>query len=635
MLQGVHERGNAQVLAGEHFAHGGAGEGGYAGIALEEHDQVVIETGEVCGRNQAQAALLGEGEENLVFLEVGGIDNHLDTVLERPLGGAVEGGAGLGDLAALELGGIQEGFGDVLSFGSGDIRGVYLGHDGEQLLGGGGGDAGLLGAAVDDDEVFVTEELGGGLTDDGGIDLAEEGLYNLFLRLGLHDGLLVEEVVQDGTDEFRVLTGCGTVDAGFHHGKVVILCALEFSLGDTVFLETDQFRVEVAETAEDVVFAEGDVAHGALDVFINEVADAEAGAQIRRSGLGGDVLETLAHDHGEDAFHKVLHLADGRGVGNFRHGFAVPDKFDGRGGGLRVREDAYAGLLVVCNVLDGLRKGIFLERDNAEELLDFGFGAVHIHVTDHDDGLVAGVIPGVIEIVEALVFEGFQMLLQADEGALCQIGVLSEVIRKAALHGAPAGIAALTALLDDDTALGIDFLGFVQDEVGIVPENHQAAVHHALTLYGDVVEHVLRLFKAGGSVDVAAELCADGTEIVQDALVREVLGSVEAHVLQEVGQTVLSRLVFLNGTHIGGQIEFRAAFGQFVVTDVIGEPVFHLADSDLVGIGKLGHLGDIGFHLLTGGLLRQGHDSGQGQGGNGKKGFLHIFELKKVFQTQI
>ena len=267
-----------------------------------------------------------------------------------------------------------------------------------------------------------------------------------------------------------------------------------------------------------------------------------------------------------------------------------------------------------CNVLDGLRECVLLERDNAEELLDLGLGAVHVHITYHYDSLVAGVIPGVIEVIEALIFEGFQMLLQADEGALSQIGFLAKVIRKAALHGTPSGIAALTAFLDDDSALCVNFLGLVEHEVGIVPENHQAAVHHALTLYGDVVEHVLRLFKAGGGVDVAAELRADGTEVVQDALVREVLGSVEAHVLQEMGQTVLCGLVFLNGAYIGGQVEFRTAFRQFVVTDVIGEPVLHLADSDLVGIGKLGHLGEIGFHLLTGGLLRQGQRGSQHKG---------------------
>ena len=149
--------------------------------------------------------------------------------------------------------------------------------------------------------------------------------------------------------------------------------------------------------------------------------------------------------------------------------------------------------------------------------------------------------------------------------------------------------------------------------MGIVAEDHEAAVHHAGTGNRDIVEHVLRLFKARGGVDITAEFRADGTQIVQDGLVREVLGSVEAHVLQEVGQTVLCRILFLNSSHIGGQIELCTAGGKLIVTDEIGETVVQVAGTDLVRSGNLGHLGNGSLHLFAGRLLSKGHNSSYSQ----------------------
>ena len=112
------------------------------------------------------------------------------------------------------------------------------------------------------------------------------------------------------------------------------------------------------------------------------------------------------------------------------------------------------------------------------------------------------------------------------------------------------------------------------------------------------------------------------------------LGPIEAHVLQEVGKTVLVRR-FLNGTYVGGQIELGPSLGQFVVADVIGETIVQMADAHLVRVGNLRHLGDVGFHLLARGLLGQGHQGRQGQQTQGKEEFLHIINGKVYFQKQI
>ena len=130
----------------------------------------------------------------------------------------------------------------------------------------------------------------------------------------------------------------------------------------------------------------------------------------------------------------------------------------------------------------------------------------------------------------------------------------------------------------------------------VVAQDHQAGVHDSGTLDRDVVEHVLGLLEAGGGVHVPAEFGADGTEVVQDALVREVFRPVEAHVLEEVREAVLVR-GFLDGAHVRGEIEFRPALRELVVADVIGKSVFEMAHADRRIIGEGGH------HLLHGLLL--------------------------------
>ena len=92
VLQLVEVRTYAEALAGEHLGDGGAGEGRYTAVALEQAEHVAVEGREVFVGNQGQTAVLDDIEQDLVFLEIRGIDNHPDTVGEGPLGGAVDGG---------------------------------------------------------------------------------------------------------------------------------------------------------------------------------------------------------------------------------------------------------------------------------------------------------------------------------------------------------------------------------------------------------------------------------------------------------------------------------------------------------------------------------------------------------------
>ena len=105
----------------------------------------------------------------------------------------------------------------------------------------------------------------------------------------------------------------------------------------------------------------------------------------------------------------------------------------------------------------------------------------------------------------------------------------------------------------------------------------RAGVHYGLTLDGNVVEHVLGFLETGGCIDVAAEFGTDGAEVIQDGFTGEMLRTVEAHVLQEVSQAVLGGVFFLDGTYIGGEVEFCPSLGKFVVADKVSKTVVQMS----------------------------------------------------------
>ena len=184
-------------------------------------------------------------------------------------------------------------------------------------------------------------------------------------------------------------------------------------------------------------------------------------------------------------------------------------------------------------------------------------------------------IPGGVEVVDRRLLEGLEVLLAADKGAGCILGI-AKVIGETGFKGAPLGVAAAAAFLHDDRTLEVELFLLVEHVVCVLGKDEQAAVGHALTLYGNIVEHVLGFLETGGRIDVAAELGSYALQIVEYALAGEALGAVEAHVLEEVGETVLVGCL-IDTAGLGGQIELGPVFGKGVLADVIGESVFELA----------------------------------------------------------
>ena len=111
-------------------------------------------------------------------------------------------------------------------------------------------------------------------------------------------------------------------------------------------------------------------------------------------------------------------------------------------------------------------------------------------------------------------------------------------------------------------------------------------------------------------------------KIGNDPLPGEVLGAVQAHVLQEMGQTILVRIL-LDGTDIGQEIEVRPLRWLLIVPDIIDKAVLQFAVPDL----------GIPLQLFAEIDLRAGSQSEQ-YGCDSQKESLHIKSIKVFLRTR-
>ena len=121
-------------------------------------------------------------------------------------------------------------------------------------------------------------------------------------------------------------------------------------------------------------------------------------------------------------------------------------------------------------------------------------------------------------------------------------------------------------------------------------QDQQRRVDDSLARGRHVLHVVARVIPARAGIEVGAEFHAHGLQILRELFAREVLGSVEGHVFQEVGEALL-RIVLLDGSHIVEDVEIGLAFRLFVVADVVGHSVFQFPGADLrIGRDRLVHL---------------------------------------------
>ena len=194
-----------------------------------------------------------------------------------------------------------------------------------------------------------------------------------------------------------------------------------------------------------------------------------------------------------------------------------------------------------------------------------------------------------VEILQLLVPEVLQPVEVADQVAAFVFRAFAQRLQQ--LHRrTPRRAVARAQLLHDHAALRVDFRRLQRDEVRPVVQDQQRRVDDSFARGRHVLHVVARVIPARAGIEVGAEFHAHGLQILRELFAREVLGSVEGHVFQEVGEALL-RIVLLDGSHIVEDVEISLAFRLFVVADVVGHSVFQFPGADLrIGRDRLVHL---------------------------------------------
>ena len=129
--------------------------------------------------------------------------------------------------------------------------------------------------------------------------------------------------------------------------------------------------------------------------------------------------------------------------------------------------------------------------------------------------------------------------------------------------------------MDHPTFL-FDLCGVERESVGPVVEHQQATVKFLLTDgCRDVVDVIDRLFDA--RIGIHTVIGTHTLEETVHTVPREMLTAIEAHMLQEMGQSPLV-VLFLQTTHALRQIETRPVLWPVVVLDIIGEAIGEVSD---------------------------------------------------------
>ncbi len=185
----------------------------------------------------------------------------------------------------------------------------------------------------------------------------------------------------------------------------------------------------------------------------------------------------------------------------------------------------------------------------------------------------------------------------------------------ASLVGVQLGRVARALLGQDDAALAVDGGGIEQQPVGALAHQHQGLVE-TVVVGERQVELVDGLGLGRRGIGVGAERQAEPLQLLDHLPFGHVLGAVEGHVLEEVGEALLGV-----GLHQRAGVEPQAQGGLprrgGVAQDGVAHAVGQHAEAH-AGIGRHVGLG-LGPGMDGGrGRLRQG--AGDGRGGEGEAG---------------
>ena len=371
-------------------------------------------------------------------------------------------------------------------------------------------------------------------------------------------------------DKFGIFPGSSTVGGFLIRRQDLFFGTSDFGLGEAVAACPLHFRIKSLHGNVDGLIFQRDRRHDDV-AGLAEIPDREISRQEGRIGPGRNVGEPLGHDPA-DQIERQVGLKTGRClVQPLATGRVFPQQRQGGRRRFRIGNHPDARLLLLRQDDAFLRNRILGGGDIRKDALQRSFHRIGIHISNNDNRLQVRTIPGMIKVDQALGSEGLQVLFTADHRAMAIFRIPVQVGLRP-FENPPVGRITRTLLFQDHRAFLVDFHRVAGNEMGVIVQDEQAGIHHAGAHQGDVIEHVHGLLNSRGGIHIAAERGADALEIVQNTLSGEIFRTVEAHVLQEVGQTILIG-GFLDGTYIGRQVEFGPLGRNGVVPDVIGEPV--------------------------------------------------------------
>ena len=422
--------------------------------------------------------------------------------------------------------------------------------------------------------------------------------------------ILVGKVVALGLVEFL-----GSLAVAFEQA---LLGAVQLGLQETVLVDTLHFLEQHSRSLFDAVVLRIGRQHGAVQLG-KEAAIAAAGIEEGGAGLFGHLGKTGVDDVLGKGAHQHLAIVANGALGGLG---VLPEHLDVGRRSLLVGSDGYEGFLVVGHIVVGTLLGVGGHLVVVEILFNFGLDGVDIDVANDDDSLQVRTIPVLIETDDGGTLEGLQHLFGSD-GDTVGIARILEHNGPVLLLQTVLSTEAAAPFLDDDTALGVDFLGVHQKlACPAVKDLHTHLEHLGIVGHIDVIDS---LVKAGVGIHVATKLHTLGLQLVDQLVVGIVLRAVEGHMLGEVSQT---QLVFILEDRAGvdGQAELHAAFRFLVGADVVGDTIVQLADAHLLVDRHFG--AEVTFLLF---LAAGGTELGKAHSGRGKqkqnqnkKLFLHF-----------
>ena len=405
--------------------------------------------------------------------------------------------------------------------------------------------------------------------------MGREHLIDIVLRFEVGDGISLEEVAHVLLGEEVVLLLLAVVVDGLEAAHELIARAVNLGGVEAKLAGAHDFLHSGLESLLGLsVLGHNDEAEGILSLADEVVVVTNHGSHEGAVGILGEFGEAGVERGGGHALHIVHHQQAHRTAHLGGDGILLEEHLD----------DSLALLLVLINDIDGLGVvghgiefvggRVFLRLDSRENALDFCFNLIYINITNDDDTLKVGAIPLLVVGAEEVGLEVVDDAHQTDGHTLAVARTRIEV-GQLAVEDTHHSTAAHTPLLVDDTALLVDFGCLEEKAIGPVVENPEAGVDVAIA-HGHAVNVVNGFVGGGVGIEVLAKFHADAFAILNDAVAGEVLGAVEAHVLEEVGQTALV-LFFLYRTYLLRDIEVNTLFGQGIVTDVVGQSVGQFA----------------------------------------------------------